>query len=145
MIRRPPISTRTYTRFPYTTLFRSLFQRGAVKTMEDENLRTGQKRGIKFKAGVFGRCAHKRYGPVLDIRQEAILLRAVEPMDFVHEKKRLLPKAGMIAGCGKQFLEIRNTGKNGGHRFKTQPHSISEQAGYGSLASARRSSEDDGD
>src|SRR3546814_4881390 len=24
MIRRPPISTRTYTRFPYTTLFRSL-------------------------------------------------------------------------------------------------------------------------
>src|SRR3546814_3809007 len=73
--------------------------------MEDENLRTGQKRGIKFKAGVFGRCAHKRYGPVLDIRQEAILLRAVEPMDFVHEKKRLLPKAGMIAGCGKHRSE----------------------------------------
>src|SRR3546814_5759655 len=109
--------------------------------MEDENLRTGQKRGIKFKAGVFGRCAHKRYGPVLDIRQEAILLRAVEPMDFVHEKKRLLPKAGMIAGCGKHFLEIRNTGKNGGNRFKTQAHSISEQAGYGRLASARRSEE----
>src|SRR3546814_12340981 len=26
MIRRPPISTRTDTRFPYTTLFRSFFQ-----------------------------------------------------------------------------------------------------------------------
>src|SRR3546814_19798261 len=26
MIRRPPISTRTYTLFPYTTLFRSLVQ-----------------------------------------------------------------------------------------------------------------------
>src|SRR3546814_17423774 len=26
MIRRPPRSTRTYTLFPYTTLFRSLFQ-----------------------------------------------------------------------------------------------------------------------
>src|SRR3546814_16717404 len=25
MIRRPPISTRTYTLFPYTTLFRSIF------------------------------------------------------------------------------------------------------------------------
>src|SRR3546814_1176512 len=109
--------------------------------MEDENLRTGQKRGIKFKAGVFGRCAHKRYGPVLDIRQEAILLRAVEPMDFVHEKKRLLPKAGMIAGCGKHFLEIRNTGKNGGNRFKTQAHSISEQAGYGRLRSDEHTSE----
>src|SRR3546814_10876984 len=29
MIRRPPRSTRTYTRFPYTTLFRSVFGRVA--------------------------------------------------------------------------------------------------------------------
>src|SRR3546814_15667650 len=27
MTRRPPRSTRTYTRFPYTTLFRSIFRR----------------------------------------------------------------------------------------------------------------------
>src|SRR3546814_5376500 len=30
MIRRPPISTRTDTLFPYTTLFRSAFRRGGV-------------------------------------------------------------------------------------------------------------------
>src|SRR3546814_4873129 len=29
MLRRPPISTRTYTLFPYTTLFRSAFRRVA--------------------------------------------------------------------------------------------------------------------
>src|SRR3546814_17609606 len=29
MIRRPPISTRTYTFFPYTTLFRSIHTHGA--------------------------------------------------------------------------------------------------------------------
>src|SRR3546814_7715721 len=33
MIRRPPRSTRTDTLFPYTTLFRSLFSRRAVKTL----------------------------------------------------------------------------------------------------------------
>src|SRR3546814_18505091 len=31
MIRRPPISTRTYTLFPYTTLFRSLPQPILIK------------------------------------------------------------------------------------------------------------------
>src|SRR3546814_2156675 len=30
MIRRPPISTRTDTLFPYTTLFRSLYDDGAI-------------------------------------------------------------------------------------------------------------------
>src|SRR3546814_9309259 len=47
MLRRPPTSTRTYTRFPYTTLFRSLGQRdhaglgGAV----------GRRIGVAFLAG----------------------------------------------------------------------------------------------
>src|SRR3546814_8091164 len=33
MIRRPPISTRTDTLFPFTTLFRSLAQEGGADTM----------------------------------------------------------------------------------------------------------------
>src|SRR3546814_18906022 len=39
MIRRPPRSTRTYTLFPYTTLFRSRFfdaiEAGDIETMQD--------------------------------------------------------------------------------------------------------------
>src|SRR3546814_18490106 len=35
MIRRPPRSTRTYTRFPYTTLFRSEFHRILDRHVED--------------------------------------------------------------------------------------------------------------
>src|SRR3546814_16507637 len=35
MIRRPPRSTRTYTRFPYTTLFRSL---EAARVLPDDML-----------------------------------------------------------------------------------------------------------
>src|SRR3546814_11068615 len=36
MIRRPPRSTRTDTLFPYTTLFRSDFQRGHVWTPQNQ-------------------------------------------------------------------------------------------------------------
>src|SRR3546814_19280222 len=35
MIRRPPRSTRTYTLFPYTTLFRSLVAAGGVDQLRD--------------------------------------------------------------------------------------------------------------
>src|SRR3546814_14720865 len=34
MTRRPPISNRTYTLFPYTTLFRSPNARGAIRAAE---------------------------------------------------------------------------------------------------------------
>src|SRR3546814_4126670 len=42
-IRRPPISTRTYTLFPYTTLFRSIFLRAerAVKQEDGDPARAG--------------------------------------------------------------------------------------------------------
>src|SRR3546814_4382548 len=56
MIRRPPISTRTYTLFPYTTLFRSVIERrdfsrlgrGAV------DLGTGRMLDRLVAAGVIG-------------------------------------------------------------------------------------------
>src|SRR3546814_6326522 len=41
MIRRPPRSTRTYTLFPYTTLFRSIFHR-AVFFQSADDLRHGR-------------------------------------------------------------------------------------------------------
>src|SRR3546814_16743345 len=39
MIRRPPRSTRTYTRFPYTTLFRSRAPAVAIAGVEHEHRR----------------------------------------------------------------------------------------------------------
>src|SRR3546814_15327392 len=38
MIRRPPRSTRTYTLFPYTTLFRSLLDPAAVASLAGRSL-----------------------------------------------------------------------------------------------------------
>src|SRR3546814_19379073 len=50
MIRRPPISTRTYTRFPYTTLFRSECT-GAAPVIVDAISRTAPS-GITCLAGI---------------------------------------------------------------------------------------------
>src|SRR3546814_12428919 len=44
MLRRPPRSTRTDTLFPYTTLFRSIDQRCAIKHRLNHNV--GRQRGI---------------------------------------------------------------------------------------------------
>src|SRR3546814_5668561 len=41
MLRRPPRSTRTYTLFPYTTLFRSLHQRRQAQRPHPQGPRTG--------------------------------------------------------------------------------------------------------
>src|SRR3546814_10282426 len=41
MIRRPPRSTRTYTLFPYTTLFRSIIMRRALRRMCHPELERG--------------------------------------------------------------------------------------------------------
>src|SRR3546814_3222771 len=41
MIRRPPRSTRTYTLFPYTTLFRSQVGAGAVERIDDPGMAAG--------------------------------------------------------------------------------------------------------
>src|SRR3546814_6801070 len=49
MIRRPPRSTRTYTLFPYTTLFRSVADIGAGDPVR--RAAHGQKHGTGFLAG----------------------------------------------------------------------------------------------
>src|SRR3546814_9093160 len=57
MVRRPPRSTRTYTLFPYTTLFRS---RAAVAVSVDEAF-GAERRGADDKArGTIGAQAHER-------------------------------------------------------------------------------------
>src|SRR3546814_20080352 len=46
MIRRPPGSTRTYTLFPDTTLFRSFRDAGVTAAMIDGNMKDGERRGV---------------------------------------------------------------------------------------------------
>src|SRR3546814_985886 len=68
MIRRPPRSTRTDTRFPYTTLFRS----GAVDTLADEVLQ-----GLRRSAAE-GPVA----GAAVEVRDPVLIREAVTAVDL---------------------------------------------------------------
>src|SRR3546814_17690443 len=72
MIRRPPISTRTDTRFPYTTLFRS-----------DQLLDGGSRRidilaeFVEKRVGAFGRVERDRDGDLLPAHRDRLVEQAL--------------------------------------------------------------------
>ena len=60
-------------------------QRLVVQAPKDQDLRPAQKRSVESEAGVFRRRTHQRHRAAFDEGQEAVLLRAVEAVDLVHE------------------------------------------------------------
>src|SRR3546814_1272399 len=71
MIRRPPRSTRTATRFPYTTLFRSRSDtRGFKRQQERWHVRNARTIEMLCTARAVPAGEAKDYGLVLDVRSE---------------------------------------------------------------------------
>ena len=83
-------------------------QRGGIEAVQDEHLRAAQQRRVQFEAGVLGGRADEGDRAVLDIRQETVLLRAIEAMDFVDEQQRALAKRRGVACGRKHAFEIGN-------------------------------------
>src|SRR3546814_10773159 len=69
MIRRPPRSTRTYTLFPYTTLFRSLHHRQLRSVGEHDRHLEDDAEGV---ADVVGVEFCERFGTVAALEQERL-------------------------------------------------------------------------
>ncbi len=65
-------------------------ERGVVEPMQHEDLAARQQRAVQLEGRVFRGRADQHHGAVLDIGQEAVLLRAVEAMDLVDEEQRAL-------------------------------------------------------
>src|SRR3546814_11868866 len=86
MIRRPPRSTRTYTLFPYTTLFRSQSAQG---TIESERTRcTAPHAHLVFKRDDFD---------TVDLRHQSVAFAAPRQMSW-HEEQRQTTTAGRRIG-----------------------------------------------
>ena len=68
-----------------------LLHRGIVEPVQHEDLATREQGAVQLEGRVFGRGADEDHGAVLDIGQEAVLLGAVEAVDFVDEQQRPLP------------------------------------------------------
>src|SRR3546814_3753902 len=91
MIRRPPRSTRTDTRFPYTTLFRSRPQGETIAWERFERQFEGSVRGAlnTLKAAVPGMRAQGR-GRVINIGTNLVQNPVVPYHDYTASKAALL-------------------------------------------------------
>src|SRR3546814_2771156 len=112
MIRRPPRSTRTYTLFPYTTLFRSQSAQG---TIESERTRcTAPHAHLVFKRDDFD---------TVDLRHQSVAFAAPRQMSW-HEEQRQATTAG------------RRIGQPGEHEVNDVVSSIVIAAGNEQLGAA---------
>ena len=102
--------------------------------MQDQHLRPAEQRRIEREAGIFGGCAHQRDGAAFDEGEKAILLRAVETVNLVHEQQRALPGARRHLRLGKGLFQIGNAGKYRADGHETHADGIGEQAGDAGLA-----------
>ena len=119
-----------------------LLERCMVEPAQDQHLAARQQRGVELEARVLGRRADQRHRAVLDVGQEAVLLRAIEAVDLVHEQQGLL--AGSRGGprFGEDLLEVGDAREDRGDRDEAHADGIGEQARDGRLAGARRPPQD---
>src|SRR3546814_20167090 len=82
MIRRPPRSTRTYTLFPYTTLFRSQVVAGAVERIDDPGMAAGPAVAL-LRAAFLGEDGVVGVGPA-QLLDDRFLGAAVDLAGVVH-------------------------------------------------------------
>ena len=88
------------------------FERGMVEPPKDQHLAAREKRRVELEARVLGGRSDQRHRAVLDIRQEAVLLRAVEAVHFVHEQQGVLAGLRHLPRFGKNLLEVGDSGKD---------------------------------
>ena len=119
-----------------------LLERLMIEPPQDQHLAAREKRGIDLEARVLGGRANQGDGAVLDIGQEAVLLRAVEAMDLVDEQQRLLTGLAAVPGLGENLLEVGDARKHSGNGDEPQTDGVGEQPCDAGLAGSRRPPQD---
>jgi hypothetical protein len=111
--------------------------------LEHDDLAAGQERAVELEGRVLGRRAHEHDVPRLDVRQEDVLLRAVEAVDLVEEEDRPL---GVPGAHRTRLLEhlahLLHARRDGGVREEDRGGLRGDQPRQRGLAHARRAPED---
>ena len=119
-----------------------LAERCFVQPPDDEHLGAAENGSVQLETGVFGGGAHQCYRAVLDDAKEAILLGAIEAVDFIDKQQRFLPRTCRIAGFGEQLFQFGNARKHRRNADEAQAHSLGEQPCNAGLAGAGRPPKD---
>ena len=93
-------------------------QAAFAQRFEHIHLRARKQGGIHFKRRVFRGRADKRNQPAFHMRQEGVLLRLVEAVDFIDKQNgALLPLPGRL-GFLNRLADVFHARKHGGHGQK---------------------------
>ena len=128
--------------FQFLCPVQQLTQRRVVQPLEDQHLCPAEQCGIKCEAGVLRRRAHQRHCAAFHKGQEAILLGAVETVDFVHKQQGALARLCRPVCRGEGFFEVGHPAEYSRDAFKPHAHAIGQQAGDRGLSRARRPPQD---
>ena len=86
------------------------FDVGGLQRAQLVHLRPRQQRRVDLEVRVLRRGADERDEPLLDGRQQRVLLRLVEPVDLVEEEDRRAPAALALARPGDHLAHLRPPG-----------------------------------
>ena len=113
-----------------------------AERIEPQHLRSRQQRRIELETRILGGRADQHHCSVLHHRQKAVLLGAVEAVDFVDEQQRLVPAHPLEAGFLEHLLEVGHPRKHRRNLLEPIADFIREKPRDGGLARPRRSPQD---
>ena len=88
------------------------------------DLRAREQRGVHLEVRVLGRRADQRDEPLLDARQQRVLLRLVEAVDLVEEQDRALTaRAEPLARTRQHLTHVRHRRRNRRQLFERRSRS----------------------
>ena len=111
--------------------------------LELEDAAAADQRLVDLEVGVLGRGADQDHRAVFDPRQQRVLLRLVEAVNFIHEEDGALAElAAAILGGGDGGADVGHAGQHGVDGDEVRPRGVGDDARQGRLAGARRPVED---
>jgi len=102
----------------------------------------GEQGGVDFERRVLGSGTDQANAAFLDVRQEGILLRFVEAMNFVDKNDGARAVLAGAVGIAHDLLDFLDAGEHGGKLDEVSLGDTGDDLGKGSLTGARRAPED---
>ena len=101
-----------------------------------------KQRGVDFERRIFGGGADQANAAFLDVREEGILLRFVEAVNFVDEDDGARAVLAGAVGIAHDLLDFLDAGEHGGKLDEVGLGDAGNDLGEGGLAGAGRAPED---
>ncbi len=120
------------------------FESRIIEPAQHQHLRAGKKRAVQLERRVLGCRADKHHRSIFHHGKEAILLAAIEAVNFIDEQQCALPHPAALAGGFEGFLEIGNTGEDGGQLFELKFECGGKQARDCCFSGAGRAPQNNG-